>query len=156
MYWSSGCGLIGNNADPPFQRNSCRGELSCGSQPTAPAKVGVKQLFTAATLSGWLACCRRSDNRKRREGKKERAGESGEAPPITFLPLTCFNFFRAPFYFAQLPTIWTPGICCRVIWWRDCERSWPGLAAVLASTCVTYHQVSLREMCFNAIALSFQ
>lgn len=45
-----------------------------------------------------ITLLRRLDNREQSEGKKRGAGESGEAPPITFL-------FRAPFYFAQLPTI---------------------------------------------------
>ena len=55
-------------------------------QPTAPTKVGVKQLFTAATLSGWLACYRHSDNRKRREGKKE--GGLGRAARLLLSPFS--------------------------------------------------------------------
>ena len=67
------------------------------------------------TGSSFLACSKRSDSGERCEVKKaiKSRGDWGES---WLLPLPRFYFFRAPFYFAPLPTIWTPGKGYVILW----------------------------------------
>ena len=60
-----------------------------------------------------LACSKRSDSGERygvKKAMKSRGGLGREVrvPSLTSPPPSLL-FFRAPFYFAPLPTIWTPG-----------------------------------------------
>ena len=60
-----------------------------------------------------LACSKRSDSRERygvKKAMKSRVGLGREVrvPSLTSPPPSLL-FFRAPFYFAPLPIIWTPG-----------------------------------------------
>ena len=70
-------------------------------------------LFSSVSSFFWLACSKRSDSGERCEVKKAIKSRGGlgrevRVPSLTSPPPS-FLFFRAPFYFAPLPTIWTPG-----------------------------------------------
>ena len=55
-----------------------------------------------------LACSKRSGSGKRCRVKKAMKSRGGLGREVTSPPPSLL-FFRAPFYFAPLPTIWTPG-----------------------------------------------